>query len=51
MLDPEALVIKGGVLILVVLAVFRLVLQDLHSLANDFQRIRKRRRLITRPND
>jgi hypothetical protein len=43
MLDPEALIVKGGVLALATLSVIRLVWQDLNSLRNDFRRKRKHR--------
>jgi hypothetical protein len=45
--DPEALIVKGGVLALAMLSVVRLVLHDLNHLVNDFRR-RKRRRIATR---
>jgi len=43
MLDPEALVLKGGVLALALLSVVRLVWQDFNNLVDDFRRRRKRR--------
>jgi hypothetical protein len=43
MLDPEALIVKGGVLALAALSVIRLVWQDLNNLRNDFRRKRKHR--------
>jgi hypothetical protein len=43
MVDAEALIVKGGVLMLAALSVIRLVLQDLHNLANDFRRKGKHR--------
>jgi hypothetical protein len=42
MLDPEAFVVKGGILALAALAVIRLVLQDFNNLVNDFRRKWKR---------
>jgi hypothetical protein len=41
MLDPEAVIVKGGVLALAALSVIRLVLQDLNNLMQDFRRKRK----------
>ena len=41
--DLEALIVKGGVLILAALSVIRLVWQDFNSLINDFRRKRKNR--------
>jgi hypothetical protein len=38
MLDPEALIVKGGILALAMLSEFRLVLQDFNNLVNDFRR-------------
>jgi hypothetical protein len=43
MLDPEALIIKGGVLALAALAVIRIVWHDFNKLVNDFRRSRKHR--------
>jgi len=43
MADPEALIVKGGVLILAVLSVIRLVWQDFNNLMNDVRRKRKYR--------
>ena len=43
MLDPEALVVKGGILALAALAVIRVVLLDFNNLLNDLRRKRKRR--------
>lgn len=43
MLDPEALIVKGGVLALAALSVIRIVWQDLNNLRNDFRRKRKHR--------
>jgi hypothetical protein len=41
MLDPEAFIVKGGVLALAALSVIRLVWQDFNNLMNDFRRKRK----------
>jgi hypothetical protein len=41
MLDPEALIVKGGVLVVATLSVIRLVWQDFNNLMNDFRRKRK----------
>ncbi len=41
--DPEALIVKGGILALAALSVFRLVLQDFNKLVSDFRRKRRRR--------
>jgi hypothetical protein len=43
MLDPEAFIVKGGILALAALTVIRLVLQDFNNLVNDFRRKRKHR--------
>jgi hypothetical protein len=43
MLDPEALIVKGGVLTLAALSVIRLVWQDFNNLMNDFRRKRRYR--------
>jgi hypothetical protein len=43
MLDPEAFIVKGGILALAALAVIRLVLHDFNNLVNDFRRKRKHR--------
>ncbi len=43
MADPEALIVKGGVLILAALSVIRLVWQDFNNLMNDVRRKRKYR--------
>jgi len=43
MVDPEAVVVKGGILILAMLSVLRIVLHDVDSLVTDFQRRRRRR--------
>jgi hypothetical protein len=43
MLDPEAVIVKGGVLALAALTVIRLVWHDLNNLINDFRRNRKHR--------
>jgi hypothetical protein len=45
MLDPEALIVKGGILALAALSVVRLVLQDFNNLVTDFRRRRRRRSL------
>jgi hypothetical protein len=45
MLDPEALVVKGGILALAALSVVRLVLHDFNNLVSDFRRRRRRRSL------
>jgi hypothetical protein len=42
MLDPEAFIVKGGVLALATLSVIRLVWQDFNNLMNDLRRKRKR---------
>jgi hypothetical protein len=41
--DPEALIVKGGVLALAALAVIRLVWQEFSNLVSDFRRKRKHR--------
>lgn len=41
MLDPEALIVKGGVLTLAAMSVIRLVWYDFNKLRNDFRRKRK----------
>jgi hypothetical protein len=38
MLDPEALIVKGGVLILATLSVVRVVWAEFNSLMNDLRR-------------
>lgn len=38
MIDPEALILKGGILALAAVSVVRLVLHDLNKLVNDFRR-------------
>ncbi len=43
MLDPEALIVKLGVLALAALSVIRLVWQDFNNLMSDFRQKRKRR--------
>jgi hypothetical protein len=45
MLDPEALVVKGGILALAALSVVRLVLHDFNNLVSDYRRRRRRRSL------
>jgi hypothetical protein len=45
MLDPEAVVVKGGMLALAVISVARLVLHDFNNLVSDFRRKRRRRSL------
>jgi hypothetical protein len=39
--DPEALIVKGGVLILAFLSVVRLILHDLNNLKDDWKRRRR----------
>jgi hypothetical protein len=41
--DLEALIVKGGVLILAALSVIRIVWQDFNNLMNDFRRKRRHR--------
>jgi hypothetical protein len=41
MLDPEALIVKGGVLTLAAMSVIRIVWQDFNKLMSDFRRKRK----------
>jgi hypothetical protein len=41
--DPEALIVKGGVLVLAALSVIRLVWQEFNNLMNDFRRKRRQR--------
>jgi hypothetical protein len=43
MLDPEAIVVKGGILALAVLSVIRVVLHDFNNLVSDFRKRRRRR--------
>jgi hypothetical protein len=43
MIDPEALIIKSGVFTLAVIAVIRIVWQDINKMRNDFRRKRKYR--------
>jgi len=43
MLDPEALIVKGGILALAALSVIRLVWQDFNNLRDDLRRRRKNR--------
>jgi hypothetical protein len=38
MVDPEAFIVKGGVLTLAAMAVIRIVWQDFNKLRNDFRR-------------
>ena len=42
MFDPEALVVKGGILALASLTVVRLVLYELNNIRNDFRKRRRR---------
>jgi len=42
MLDLDAFVVKGGILVLATLSVARLVLQDFNNLVTDFRRRRRR---------
>ena len=42
MLDPEAIVLKSGTLVIITLGVFRIVLHDLHKIRTDFRRWRRR---------
>jgi hypothetical protein len=44
MLDPEALLIKGAILILASLSIVRLVLHDYNKIVVDFRKRRRRRR-------
>jgi hypothetical protein len=41
--DPEALIVKGGVLALALLSISRFILHEFNNLRNDFRRKRKRR--------
>jgi hypothetical protein len=43
MLDPEAIVVKGGILVLASLTVIRFILYDYNKLMRDFRRNRKHR--------
>ena len=43
MLDPEAFIVKGGVLALATLSVIRLIWLDFNNLMNDFRQKRKHR--------
>jgi hypothetical protein len=43
MLDPEAFIIRGGILTLAAITIIRIVLYDFNNLVNDFRRKRKRR--------
>lgn len=43
-LDPEALIVKGGVLALAAMSVIRLVWSDFSRMRADFRRKRKHRR-------
>lgn len=43
MLDLEAIVIKGGILVLASLTVIRFILHDYNKLVRDFRRNRKSR--------
>lgn len=43
MLDLEAVIVKGGVLVLATFAVIRIVWHDFNKLRNDFRRNRKHR--------
>ncbi len=43
MTDPEALILKVGILALLALSVVRLVLHDFNNLVNDFRRKKWRR--------
>jgi hypothetical protein len=43
MLDPEAIIVKGGILALATLSVIRLVWYDFNKLMNDLRRNRKPR--------
>jgi hypothetical protein len=42
MFDPEAFVIKGGILVLATLTVVRFVLYELNNIVSDFRRRRRR---------
>jgi hypothetical protein len=43
MLDPEALIVKGGVLALATLSVIRLIVHDFNHLLSDLRRKSRRR--------
>lgn len=43
MLDPEAFVVKGGIVALATLSVIRFILREFNSLKSEFRRGRKRR--------
>jgi hypothetical protein len=43
MLDPEAFIVKGGILALATLSVIRFILHEFYNLRSDFRRGRKRR--------
>lgn len=43
MLDPEAIVVKGGILVLALLTVVRFIVYDYNKLMSDFRRNRENR--------
>jgi hypothetical protein len=42
MLDPEAFIVKGGILALATLTVVRFILYEINNILNDFRRRRRR---------
>jgi hypothetical protein len=42
MFDPEAFVVRGGILVLATLTVVRFVLYELNNIVSDFRRRRRR---------
>lgn len=43
MLDPEALIVKGGIVILAALAMIRIILHEFNNLVKEFRRTRNDR--------
>jgi hypothetical protein len=43
MLDPEAFVVKGGIVALAALSVIRFILHEFNNLRSDFRKSRRRR--------
>jgi len=44
MLDPEAIVVKGGIIIMALLTILRLVVHDILNIGDDLARRRRRQR-------
>jgi hypothetical protein len=42
MLDPEAVIVKGGILALATLAFVRIILYEINNIRSDFRRRRRR---------